>query len=329
LRKNSISLCIGVLLLALWYHFFMDADTLKHLLQMRIGWLALAGVFFFTAFAVRAFRWSLIMHPIKVIPYLKLLRIYLAGTWVNYLVPLKVVGEVFKSYQLKKTENLPMSLTLPTVFVEKFYAFSVMIASLALLPLFSFRLHKIIAGALSAVGVIYLLMLVFIFGLIHKKEQLEKAINLLFFFLRVGTREKALSLAGSFLEGLALVKREGLAILSLTAASFLVLVFDALNFYAFFRAVNLPLPFLTCYFGSCMLSLFYFLPAPPASIGSNELYGPLIFVFGFGCDTELTPLAILSGHAINALVVALSGTLALISVGGKVADYEQATLEVS
>src|SRR6202023_4158227 len=78
----------------------------------------LAGGTFLLAFSIRGVRWKLFLNPVGKVSTFKAIQLFLVGIFLNFLLPIRG-GAVAKSLMLKRTSNIPVSKSLPTVAMDK------------------------------------------------------------------------------------------------------------------------------------------------------------------------------------------------------------------
>ncbi|MFQ5718869.1 MAG: lysylphosphatidylglycerol synthase transmembrane domain-containing protein [Acidobacteriota bacterium] len=116
--KVTAILAVAAGLLA-WFFGQVDAAGVIAALRQMNGWW-MAGALFFTLahYALRAWRWRLLMTPIRPhVPYRSLLDAVLAGYAVTFLVTR--VGEIVRPAYLARRERLPFAGTLMTVGLDR------------------------------------------------------------------------------------------------------------------------------------------------------------------------------------------------------------------
>src|SRR3989440_4542178 len=121
--KVTIGLLIGIGLLYLVSRF-VDVPTTLGVLRQNLATPGgiilglLSGAAFLTAFSVRGIRWKLFLNPIGNVSTFKAIQLFLIGIFLNFLLPVRG-GEVAKCLMLKRTSNIPVSKSLPTVAMDK------------------------------------------------------------------------------------------------------------------------------------------------------------------------------------------------------------------
>jgi uncharacterized protein (TIRG00374 family) len=96
-----------------WSLFF------ESLWNVHPGWLALSVVATLTSYLIRAFRWQILLHPLKSIGVLPLLNATLVGFSAIYV--LGRPGEIVRPLLLTRREQVPFTASLATIVIERFF----------------------------------------------------------------------------------------------------------------------------------------------------------------------------------------------------------------
>jgi uncharacterized membrane protein YbhN (UPF0104 family) len=73
-------------------------------------------------------------------------------------------------------------------------------------------------------------------------------------------------------------------------------------------------------FGYTVFNMFMILPSPPGQVGSNELYGTLVFGELLGFDKKGVLAMFVFSHPMTALLMATLGFICLASLGLKISS---------
>ena len=118
LTKICLSLSLGAVFLLLFI-FQLDLQAvLENLRGMQYQFLAPALLFYFLAFAVRVYRWQLILNPISFLSFGQLASPLAVGYMANNLLPVRM-GEIIRSYYLARKTSLSGISVLGTLIVER------------------------------------------------------------------------------------------------------------------------------------------------------------------------------------------------------------------
>jgi uncharacterized protein (TIRG00374 family) len=81
-------------------------------------WLIPGIVAYFIAVAVRTWRWSYLLRPIKHVPFGSLYETVVIGYMGNNVYPARA-GELMRSYTLRRNQDVPMAFSLATILLER------------------------------------------------------------------------------------------------------------------------------------------------------------------------------------------------------------------
>jgi uncharacterized membrane protein YbhN (UPF0104 family) len=98
-------------------HFRQLLHRFAHL-QWR--WVALAMASTLLSYAVQGWRWSLLLAPVAPVRFRDSTRAVLVGVYANDFLPLRS-GEIIRAYLLARSSEIPMSVTLASVLIERVF----------------------------------------------------------------------------------------------------------------------------------------------------------------------------------------------------------------
>ncbi len=116
-------------------------DMVSRLKNLDYSWIILSIALSIISHIARAYRWNILIKPLGF--SLSVYRTFLAvmiGYFANLLVPR--MGEVTKCAILKRTDNVPITLSLGTVVAERFLDFIVLMSLLLFTFLIEYNLLK-------------------------------------------------------------------------------------------------------------------------------------------------------------------------------------------
>ena len=115
---------VGITISAVFIYFTLPSLHLPEVAQaMRSAnyWWILPGVaVYFVGLWVRSWRWHYTLRRIKPVPSLRLFPLVCIGYFGNNVFPFRA-GEVLRSVVLRKTEDIAISSSLATVFIERVF----------------------------------------------------------------------------------------------------------------------------------------------------------------------------------------------------------------
>src|SRR6266700_4005549 len=164
--KVSFGLLVGIALLLLIAKF-VDIPTTMRVLQTNLAtprgitFALLSGMAFLAAFSIRGVRWKLFLNPIGKVSTLKAIQLFLVGIFLNFLLPVRG-GEVAKSLMLKRTANIPISQSLPTVAMDKALDLMPALFIMALVPILAVQMDIKLWLVLGMVGGLLICLIFFV-----------------------------------------------------------------------------------------------------------------------------------------------------------------------
>jgi uncharacterized membrane protein YbhN (UPF0104 family) len=84
------------------------------------GWVPLAALADLFVYVWQSWRWNLLLGPIARIPLWRSIRAIYVGLFVNEILPMRP-GELLRAYLQARWSQLPFSVTLSSVVIERFF----------------------------------------------------------------------------------------------------------------------------------------------------------------------------------------------------------------
>jgi glycosyltransferase 2 family protein len=309
---------IGFTLLYFWYRTIDTEIFLSHIKNINYFYVLLSGTFYLLAYFVRSYRWKFLLGSIKKVSILKIYTLFMSGMMLNFIIPIRL-GEVLKSYFLKKTEQVPMSKSLPTIFVNKMMDLLPVIVLMILLPFINFsetfagyKIFHIVLGVI--LFFLILALLIVYYSSIHK-EFFTKLMNKLIFWNKGKFKNRLIDFVENFIDSLHTIDKTVKNFASLFGFTLLAITLDSVYVWLSFKAFGFEAPFLLIFFGYTLLNLTYLFPTPPASIGSLEIYWMFIFYSMFGFDKDLVNAVVAFNHVFTGSIIIIVGLLSFNFVG--------------
>jgi uncharacterized protein (TIRG00374 family) len=336
MKKNVIlSLLFGIIISAAALYFAVRnvpfSELLAYLSSINYWWILPSAVTGILSFALRTYRWQIILKSAKSLSFWPAFHPLMIGFMLNCILPGRV-GEVARPVILHKKENVPFSVGLATVAVERVFDLILLITLLACVLMFvpidpnlnmTFGDYHLNRGTLMAISSgIVKMSLVLIAGIIlvsiQKTRQLICQLILKFptflFFLSptaINTLQQKLAMPAvrqidNFASGFALIKQPksiGLCLLISTA----IWVLSALSYYIMAQGCpGINLSFLEIFAMMIIICFFIALPSAPGFWGLWEAGG--IFALAiFGVTQEIAAGYTLANHAIQLFPVIIAG----------------------
>ncbi len=300
----------GLILLFVWSRFIDLGGLLEYFQAIKVQFLLVALVFAFSGTFLRVFRWKILLRPIKEVPFIQLLLISFAGSFINFLVPIRI-GEFSKAYFLKKRYNLPIARLIPSILVDRGLDFFTLVSFFIILPTVFLSLPDdrivstwwaLIFLAIPA-GVFYILVWRQRVGLVF--------IDFFKKFLPVALGERLKRVATNFLEGFLVLKRKPILLATLIAFSIVALLVDATFFYFLFLAFGFKSAILPIILATILMTLSFIIPSAPGFIGTTEVAGSLVFSVILGIETNFAASVTVFYHLLTAAMLLIVGAIAL------------------
>lgn len=322
--KFWLGIGISVFFMALLFRkidFHQLAAALK---MVDYRYIALAVVFTFISYFLRAVRWHYLLISEKSISLAALYPATIIGYMANNLLPARL-GEFVRAYVLARREGLETPAVFASLVIDRLFD-GLTVILILLVTLFTLRLPGNMADAETALRagglVMFLLYCGVVFFLYLLKRQTIKTLDLVAWLLkpfpqRVG--ERVIPLLGSFITGIRLSSRGG-HILAILASSFLIWTFAVLPVDMTLRGFGIHLPITASMFILVLLVFAVMVPASPGFIGTYH-YACFkgLSAFGIADTTSVSIALIIHGTAFFPVIIAgfyhlWSGGISLNSV---------------
>ncbi|MBC8525986.1 MAG: flippase-like domain-containing protein [Candidatus Cloacimonetes bacterium] len=315
----AIGIIIGIICLILWIKFINLKEVLSYLTKLKLIYIIIGSFLYLTSYFIRSIRWRMILAPVCNLKVKKAYFIWMAGFFLNYLIPIRA-GEFAKSYFLKKTEGKAISRTLPSVFIDKVFDSLAIFVVIGLIPFLKVEISKLLL-----ILIIILLAIVFLgIGILIisaiRKKLVVSFFHKFLFFIPSKYKSKFFEIIEIFVEGIGLFKHHYNILPKVILLTFTAILIDSIYFLCMFLAFGQVIPFPILLFGYTLIYLSYIIPCPPAQIGSNELIMVIIFSVGLGLNKEMVSAVMTLAHLLSGFLVVSIGFFSLSYLGIKLAD---------
>ncbi len=317
MKKNSLNWIVGIALgaifLAAWIRIVDWQEFLSYFHEFDLKMVLIFSLFYVLAYFLRSLRWRIILKPIYKMGFMESFSIFMSGMLINYLIPIRA-GEIAKSVILKTRENVKISDSLPSIFIDKLTDLFPIIFIMILIPLVSVKLNSTLYIIISLLFFIFLLFIGFLFFAVSHKN---KAIEILNFFLKLIPKKHRIKFEDffvNFVDGMAIMHGRYVENCIVYLLTLFAVLSEAIYIYAVFRAFGSDVSYMKILFGYTLMNLTYILPTPPAQIGSNQFMWVLIFSFALGVNENLTSAAVTFSHLLTSIWIFLTGGISLIAL---------------
>lgn len=310
LRNWRFWLGLVISLLFLYWAFARIelAGLVEALRRANYAWVVPAVAVYFGAVYLRAWRWRLLLGPLKDVPAHHLFSAVVIGFTANNTLPARL-GELVRCYVVGRREGLSKSGVLATVVVERVFDVLIMLAIIALgagalAPVLEARrLPGAQVVPLMTVG--FVLLLGAFLWAAARPEQAKGLGNLFFRHLPEPVRATVDRVVHSFLEGLGIL-RGPRGVVVLLGWSAVIWFVEAAKYWIIMQGFDFQASFTVLALTMAIANLGTAIPTAPGYIGSFEfLTAQVLLLFGVGMEMGLSYAIVL--HAALYFPVTLLG----------------------
>jgi len=294
---------------------FVDLERVGRQLAGASLPLVLAGglVSLITPF-LRAARWRLVLKPLVRAPLIEIWLVGLASSLVGFVVPIRA-GELARSLLLKQRHSLSVAASLPTVAVDRSFDMLAVLILGATGALTGLSLEGPLRSVLYAGLAVFLVFVAFVVLVIVARQRVfDLAERLLPRRMGEGLRLRLLGLLEGLLSGFTSLSRRSGDLTLMLALSLAAAVIDAGVFYLMFASLGARVPPMVVLTGYALFVVTFIVPGAPGYVGSMEAFGSLIFG-ALGAGQALAASIVVLYHALNAIILGLSGSAAMWVLG--------------
>ncbi|MDP8200929.1 MAG: lysylphosphatidylglycerol synthase transmembrane domain-containing protein [Candidatus Tenebribacter burtonii] len=317
MKKNSLNwlvgIVLGVIFLLAWIRIVNWQEFLSYFREFDLKMVLIFSIFYLFAYFLRSLRWRIILKPIYKMGLMESFSIFMSGMLINYLIPIRA-GEIAKSVILKTRENVKISDSLPSIFIDKLTDLFPIIFIMILIPLVSVKLNSALYIIIGLLFLIFLLFLAFLFFAVNHKDKAIKILKLFLKLIPKRYRKKIEDFFINFVNGMAIMQGRLAENCLVYILTLLAVLSEAIYIYAVFRSFGSEISYLKILFGYTLMNLTYILPTPPAQIGSNQFMWVLIFSFALGVNENLTSAAVTFSHLLTSIWILLTSGISLIAL---------------
>jgi uncharacterized protein (TIRG00374 family) len=305
---------LGLVLLAAWLYLVDLREIGRTLSQARWHFILLAAAIGLSSGLVRAIRWRFVLSPIALVPWIDLWLISMASSLVNFVIPLRT-GEIARSILLKQRHRVSMAASLPTIAVDRSFDLMAVLILGTLGGLSGIQLSGRLSTVLLVGGIVFLVFVVFLaIAILAGDWLLALAARLLNGRLRDSLQERILGILRGFLTGFATVGRRPRMLIPMLALSLLAAVMDSGLYYCLLVSLGAYISPAIVLTGYALFALTFLVPGAPGYVGSMEAFGSLVFG-ALGVGIELAASSVVLYHALNAVILAAVGGIAMWTLG--------------
>ena len=342
-RNAKIFLVIGIIIsITAFYFAFKNVplnELLTYLSSINYFWLFPSACVIFISFALRAFRWMLILEPACKIGFWKAFHPMMTGFMLNCILPGRV-GEMARPIILQKNENVPFSTGLATVVAERIFDSSILIilfgailASIDIDPQLSisFGKYNLSRETLITIGgnifklMIMLIVGIILFGFSSTRQGIKWTINkippLFSLLTSVSLKDKIQKFCGFLIcfvdnlsTGFSFIKYPAKICICI-GLSFIIWSLSALSFYIMsLGCPGIRLSYLELFAVMIIICFFIVIPSVPGFWGIWEAGG--VFALSlFSIPVKEAAGFTLANHAIQIFPIIIIGVVSAMLTG--------------
>lgn len=309
----GISISLIFLFLALRkVDFIKVTDALKH---TNYSWVIVAIIVYISGFFIRAVRWKFILQSIKECKTIDMFYSLSISFMANNLLPLRM-GELVGAYVNAKKHNISKTSSFATIVVSRvFDGLSLILFAIILITYLGFTSHldstalDYIRKTMPMVTLIFTIPLLFMYGMLNRREFTINLTKKIFFFVPENIINKLVTVLDSFIGGLKVLHTPKDLLLT-TASSLCIWICESFTFYIISVAMGMHIPYPILAFSMIILAFGVLLPSSPGFIGVYEFFCVFgLGIFGVGKDMALT-FALLM-HSMQFFVILALGFFSL------------------
>ncbi len=285
--------------------------------RCSLFYLLLAVLIHLLQLVIRAWRWRILLGPIKETGFSNRILSVVIGFAGNCVLPARL-GEFIRADQLGRREQISRSSAFATIVVERL-ADGFTLLLILMIGLMRFKFPEDMSGVsagLKSAGIAlflsYVLIIIFIIGFRLRPERYLAILGRLFFFLPGRLKNRTVDIVRKFGEGLVPVKGlQGWGMLILYSLVLWALSLFQIKFIE--QSIGLSLPFIAAFLVLSMASFGVMIPSAPGYIGAFHLAVQYGFMF-FGVSREEGLSAAILYHASFFFPTILFGLIAYIFI---------------
>ena len=248
-------------------------------------------------------------------PRIDVWLISLASSLINFVIPIRT-GEIARSLFLKQRDSVSISVSLPTVAVDRSFDMLAVLTIGAIGILSGVQL----GGSLSVVLVLgaglFLGFATFVVSAIFWQERLMRVAEWAVpRFIGENLRSRMLGILSGLMAGFTAIGQQPRSLPPVIGLSFVAALLDAGVFYLLFVSVGNAVTPMVALTGYALFAITFIVPGAPGYIGSMEAFGSLVFGAALGIPQAASASVVLMFHALNALLLGILGGIAIWALG--------------
>jgi len=294
------------------------SKIIKNLTLLDYNWVVLALALYTFDMVIRAFRWKKILSGNDI--YISIRDSFLAynlGNSLNIIIPAKL-GDIARSYYLKKKLSLPYSRTLPATFLDRLFDVLGVYAVLLFCSIYILARTRLSAWLYYtfAAGISVLIIAVAVMEILFKRSDMIQRIR----------NNKLKSLLYSLLEAFISSFRDKGNFVLLLACSVIIWLCEGVFSYLIFTSMGQHLNPFIAIFATMIAVLTKVIPVTPGGIGIFE--GTMVLILSlFGLDAGTGAVVSAVNHFIMNFYTILLGLYALFKENISISAIQRERIE--
>lgn len=296
------------------------------ILNLSLGWTALFFVVFVFVYALRSYRWKLLLKSeITDISYMIAYRTMHISRFINSVTPARM-GEVARLYSLKKEKNLPVGETIGKITVENILDIMILLIFSVLSMMLVLRTQSIPTISFYITIIAFVVVTIIALGTFLLFYRGNRLITII---ARISKKLAAkLSVVHkTFQQGLSDLKTHDKRVGATVALTFVMWFCELLLVYVISRAMSLDIPFWICIYAGSIAILSLTIPLLPGGFGSYEVaMASLLVISGISLESALT-LAFID-HALRMFYLLCLGPPFMIKTGVNISNIKKESYSI-
>jgi uncharacterized protein (TIRG00374 family) len=221
---------------------------------------------------------------------------------------------------LKRTSNIPVSKSLPTVAMDKALDLMPALLIMAIVPFLGIKMDIKLWIVLALVGGLLIFLVGFIAMAVWKRNAAIRLLQRMTGMLPQSIGSKISGFATGFVDSLLAGASQPRIFIPAILLTLVAVTFDGVFAMLAFWTIGYPISFGTAIFGYTVYNMFYILPTPPGQVGSNEAIGLLVFAGLLHLPAVKVTAMFVFSHPWSALLMTVTALLCLSALGLKLSS---------
>ena len=325
MKRKHWQLLIGLLVSAFFIYLALPGLHLSEVaaaLRTANYWWLIPGILvYFVGLGVRTWRWHFTLRHMKQIPLRRLFPLTCIGYFGNNVYPFRA-GEVIRSFLLRRSDGIPVSAGLATVFIERIFDGLTMLL-FVFLALPFVPMPTVYRNMVVVTTVLFLVATgVFVWAAVQP-QRVETIYR--WFSARLLPARVRPAIDGfyqRFILGLQSLS-SGYDVVMIFATSILIWLLETLKYWFVMHAFPFTVSFIVLMLVNGIVNLATTLPSAPGYIGTFDVPG-IAILSAFGIDPNLAASYIVTLHVALWVPVTLVGGYYFVREHMRWSDFQAA-----